>query len=176
MEITVSKNDREILRELAGRIAEIAQLPVQKETIKEWKLLNGLKNSKALIWINEIPWHEMNVDDELTLQTSTEFLQKAEQTLRRTIYLWEHMRADMVVEPKFYSDLVINDSGFGIDELVQVVSQDLKSDIVSREFTPQIQNEKDLEKIKTPIISLDKEASERNFRRYSDGGKTRSCS
>lgn len=30
-----------------------------------WKKLNGLEKVKPMIWINEIPWHEMNIDDEL---------------------------------------------------------------------------------------------------------------
>jgi hypothetical protein len=73
------------------------------------------------------------------------------------------MPADMVVDAKFYSPLIIHDSGFGISELSDVVITDQKSDIVSKEFHPQIDSEKDLEKIKFPILSHDAQASERNF-------------
>ena len=38
-----TKQEREILRGLAGQVAEIAALPVQQETIALWKALNGLK-------------------------------------------------------------------------------------------------------------------------------------
>jgi len=60
--MTVSRRDREVLRRLAGEQAEIAALDVQARTVAEWKRLNDLRPGRALVWINEIPWHEMNVD------------------------------------------------------------------------------------------------------------------
>jgi hypothetical protein len=105
----------------------------------------------------------MDVDGELELQTTDPFCRQIENTIRQTLYQWHHMPADMVVDAKFYSPLVIHDSGFGICELSDVVVTDRKSDIVSREFHPQIDSEKDLEKIKFPIVFHDEQASERNF-------------
>jgi len=116
-----------------------------------------------LVWINEIPWHEMNYNGELELQTSNPFCQQVEQQLRRTIYQWNHIPCDMIVEPKFYSQLVIHDTGFGIDEDVEIRQEDEKSSIVSREFNPQIESEKDIEKIKFPIVTPDEKASEENY-------------
>ena len=48
------------------------------------------------------------------------------------------------------------------------ISQDESSDIISREYHPQFQNEKDLEKIKTPEIVFDEEKSEKNHRTLID--------
>jgi len=158
-----AEKDRSILRMLAHRVAEIADLAVHAYTINRWKDLNQLKKTRPLVWINEIPWHEMNVNDELVLQCDDEFCRQVEQSLRRTIYQWNHLRADMVVEPKFYCPLVIHDSGFGIEEQVRSISQGEKSDIISREYHPQIQDESDLEKIKTPQLSYDAEATESNY-------------
>jgi len=70
---TVSSEDKKILRQLAQKKAEIASLSIHKEKIKMWKDLNSLKEVRPLVWINEIPWHEMNFNDELTLKTKTEF-------------------------------------------------------------------------------------------------------
>jgi hypothetical protein len=159
----IPEKDRAILKNLAERVAEIAALPIQKQTAAAWTQLNQRQRTKPLVWINEIPWHEMNVNDELTLQTTFPLGRQTEQVLRRTIYLWRHMRADMVVEPKFYSPLVIHDSGFGIEEDVHTIRLDARSDIVSREFHPQIQSEKDVAKIKDPVITHDETASEANF-------------
>ena len=50
-----------------------------------------------MVWINEIPWHEMNVDDELTLRTAHPWARELETRLRRTLYQWRHMPGDMVV-------------------------------------------------------------------------------
>jgi hypothetical protein len=105
----------------------------------------------------------MDVDGELELLTRDPFCRQVEETLRRAIYQWKHMPADMVVEGKFYSPLVIHDSEFGIVEEVDVVQLDEKSSILSRDFRPQIDSERDLEKIKLPIVTHDLEASERNY-------------
>ena len=52
----VSNKDRNILRELASQVAEIAALPVQQKTISLWKALNGLKPVRAMVMIDQIPW------------------------------------------------------------------------------------------------------------------------
>ena len=111
--MSISDKDKSILCHLAEKQAEIASLPIHKEKIAEWAQLNSNKPSRPLVWINEIPWHEMDVNGELELKTRTPFCRQIEQTLRRTIYQWNHMPTDMVVEAKFYSPLVTHDTGFG---------------------------------------------------------------
>ncbi|MFH1903762.1 MAG: hypothetical protein ABIK20_06930 [Candidatus Omnitrophota bacterium] len=161
--MNIPEKDKSILRELAGKQTEIALRPVNQERVAEWTRLNGLNQGRPMVWINEIPWHEMNVNGELDLQTTNEFCRAVEQQLRRTIYQWNHMQGDMVVEPKFYSPLVIHDTGFGIKEDVDIIKQDEKSSIVSRKFHPQINDERDLEKIKNPLVTHNQEASEINY-------------
>jgi len=159
----IDKKDRQILRELAKKTAEIASLPVHKERVEMWKRLNSLKRVKPMIWINEIPWHEMDVNDELRLQTTNEFSRYYEWQLRTTIYQWEHMPGDMVVEPVIYSPLAIQDTGFGITEEVDIRRTDERSSVVSRHFHVQIREEADLEKIKMPIVSHDEAASQQRY-------------
>jgi hypothetical protein len=163
-----SEKDRYVLRGLGERMAEIAALPIQREKADMWRRLNDLEHVKPMIWINEIPWHEMDVNDELKLQTIDPFCRRLEGQLRRTIYQWEHMRGDMVVEEVIYSPLVIRDTGLGVSEDVDIVRTDEKSGIVSRTFHPQIKEEKDVEKIKMPEVTYDVEASERNYQRMVD--------
>ncbi|MCU0646301.1 MAG: hypothetical protein MUC94_18850 [bacterium] len=160
----ISPNDRSILRQLAIQIAEFAALPTHKEKAELWRRLNDLEPVRPMVWINEVPWHEMNVNDELTLRTEKEFCQQIETDLRRTIYQWQHLPGDMIIEPK----LVIQDTGFGIREETDVVKFDEQNNIISQDYHPQIQSEKDVEKIKNPVISLDAEATERNFQLLHD--------
>src|SRR5210317_1741236 len=89
-EITVSAGDREILRSLARRKLEVASQPVHAERIRQWTALNDLKPERPMVWINEICWHEMNVDDELTLQCRGDWAREQECTLRRELYQWQH--------------------------------------------------------------------------------------
>ena len=68
-EITLSAREIEILRHLADQVADIASLPVQREKARLWTKLNDLDSERPMVWINEICWNEMNVNDELTLRT-----------------------------------------------------------------------------------------------------------
>ena len=158
----ISQHDRSLLRGLAAQVAEVAALPVQQESIERWRRLNRLERVKPMIWINEIPWHETDVNGELTIRTEDAWCQVQEERLRRTLYLWRHMRGDMVVEPIFHCPLVIHDTGFGIDEEVDIARTDNASTIYSRGFHLQIQDEGDLEKIKTPVVTYDAAATERD--------------
>ena len=96
-EIRLTDREKTVLRKLAEEIARIAALPVQREKARLWTLLNDLKSVRPMVWINEIPWHQMNVNDELTLQTTDPWARDLEQRLRRQIYEWKHMPADMIV-------------------------------------------------------------------------------
>lgn len=166
--MNVSRHDREVLRELAEKIANIAALPLHKEKIKMWKGVNSLKSKRPMVWITKIPWHEMEVEDELKLKATSEFCRKIEMEMRRTIYRWKNMRVDMVVEPKIICPLVINNSGFGIEEDADIVSVDSDSDIHSRNYHIQIKDEDDIQKIKMPKISYDEDATEQNYQIMSE--------
>lgn len=65
--------DRDILRCLAERQAEIAALPIHQQTVAGWKRLNDLKPGKPMVHIYQVCWHEMDVDGELTLQCQDPF-------------------------------------------------------------------------------------------------------
>lgn len=143
------QSDRDMLRKLAEEYAAVAALPVQKETAAEWARLNTLKPGRPLVWINELPWHEMNVNDELTLCCKDTFLKQVECNFRFTLYQWKHMPANMVVEPKYLCQTVVYDTGFGIEEQSEIKQQDAEG-VPSRHFHAQFQSEKDVEKITMP--------------------------
>ena len=64
---TSAKGDRQVLRELGLQVAEIAALDQQQTTKGLWTVLNGLSRERPMVMIDQIPWYEMGVDDELTL-------------------------------------------------------------------------------------------------------------
>ena len=58
--MTISSNDREILRDLARRVAEIGNDPVQKERAELWRTHNDLGAGRPLVLIfPENAWSEM---------------------------------------------------------------------------------------------------------------------
>ena len=163
-EIMLPRKGREILRRLAEEVARIAALPVHKEKSKLWTNLNDLKSVRPMVWINEVCWNEMNVDDELTLQTQHPWARDQECGLRRTLYQWKHMPADMIISDFLTCPLAIHSTGFGITEDVDMVKTDESSNVVSRHFKIQIRNPEDIEKIKMPAVTYNEKTTESHYR------------
>ncbi len=151
-EIQVTENDKNILRELASQKAEIGTLSEQKENARLWTALNDLKSERPMVWINEICWNEMNVDDELTLRCEGGWAREQELNLRRELYQWNHLPGDMVVNPWIECPKAIHSTDFGIMEDTNVVKTEEDNDVVSRHFNVQIEELCDLEKIKMPVV------------------------
>ena len=152
-EIRLTDHEKTVLRKLAFEISKIAAMPVHKEKSRLWTSLNDLKSVRPMVWINEIPWHQMNVNDELTILTTNPWARELEQKLRRTIYQWNHMPGDMVVNNFLECPLAIHSTDFGIIENVDIVKTDINSDIYSRHFKIQIKEPEDIEKIKMPKVT-----------------------
>ncbi|NQT87109.1 hypothetical protein HQ560_10110 [bacterium] len=167
-EIRLPERDRDVLRRLAAELADVAGLPVHVEKARLWQKLNDLDSERPMVWINEIPWHEMDVDGELALQTEHAWARDQERGLRRTLYQWRHMPADMVVNDFLACPLVIHSTDFGIIEDVDVAKTDETSDVVSRHFHIQIQDFADLEKIQMPVVTHNEQATAFSFAALSD--------
>jgi len=156
----VSTLDRQILRELGQQIADIAALQQQQETISCWKALNGLQPSRPMVMIDQIPWHEMDVDDELLLRTTDPWSRGVEQQLRRTLYKWHHIPGDMVVEPILDVPKAIHGAGFGPVTKEHTAVSDPNNDVVGHLYIDQITNDEELyEKVKKQTVTLDEEAT-----------------
>ena len=157
--MTVTRADRNVLRTLAHEVAGIADLPVQRETRSLWRALNGLQPVRPMARIDELPWHEMDVDGELTLLTQDETDRRFERSLRQTLYAWRHMPLDMVVEPVIEIPKVIRTSGFGIDIRETTLVTDPHNEIVSHGYVDQLEDATAVERIRAPVVDLDAEAT-----------------
>ena len=152
--MTLSSKEQKILRELAQKYMEIAVLPVQREKKALWQALNRLQMQRPMLNMDQIPWHEMDVDGSLVNQVEDPYWRNVETTLRRTIYRFEHMPVDMVVEPyiTLYRPIVYDPYGMQIH--VDTIRLDQKNDVAAQHFTNLLETEEDLEKIKTPTATL----------------------
>ena len=166
--MTLAQADRDVLRRLAAQQAEIAALPVHADKARLWRRLNDLEPVRPMVWINEIPWHEMDVDGELTLQCASPWARELETGLRRLLYQWRHMPADMIVDGYLSCPLVIHTTGLGLAEDVDIVKTDDDNDIVSRRFHRQIVEPQDIEKIRPPRVTYDAAATEEDYARMCD--------
>ena len=159
-EIRLEQHEIDVLRKLADEWARIADLPVHKEKARLWQKLNDLESERPMVWINEIPWHEMNYNDELSLHCKDPWARSQEDLMRKIIYQWKHMPGDMILNPWLDCPLSIHSTDFGIIEDVDMAITDPANDIFSRHYNIQIRDMDDLEKIKMPIISHNSEATE----------------
>ncbi len=159
------KKDIQVLRELAKVKAAIAAESVQQDRIKLWTDVNDLKTEKPAIYINEVPWHEMNVNNELTLVCEDLFCRQLEDGLRKEIYAYQHFPGDQVVLAEIESPIVIQDSGFGIEEVSDIIKLDKETTAPSRHFHIQIKGMDDVEKIKDPVVIVDVQKTEDGFRK-----------
>jgi len=158
-EIRLLPTEKETLRALARDLAAIAALPVHKEKAGLWRKLNDLESARPMVWINEIPWHEMNTGDELTMRTTDPWARELETRLRRTLYQWRHMPGDMLVSDFIECPLAIHSTDFGILEDVAIARTDAANEIYSRHFHIQIRDPGDIEKIRMPVVTHDEETT-----------------
>lgn len=131
-----------------------------------WKRLNQLEDVKPMVWINEVCWNEMDVDSELSLLTGSSFCRRIESYLRQTLYQWEHMQGDMVIDPVICSPLVVENSGVGVEVKEDTLKTDETNVIVSHHFHSQIRNEEDIEKIRFSQITHDEKKLQINYHAY----------
>lgn len=167
-EIKLRRRDQDVLRRVAEELAPITTLPVHQEKARLWQRLNDLRSERPMVWINEIPWHEMNVDGELTLLTEHPWARDQERELRRTLYQWRHLPGDMIVSDFLACPLAVHSTDFGIIEEVDVVKTDETSDIVSRHFHVQIRDFADLEKIQMPVVTHNTVATQYRYQAMRD--------
>lgn len=163
MEACINSVDKAILRELGSRIAEIGSQPVQAERIANWKKLNAIGNVRPQVYITEIPWQELDINNELTLRCTGGLAKDKEREMRQTLYQWKHFPADMVVSPLVYCDKVFTDTRYGIEALYENLKTDEDNPVVSKGFKSQIRNEDDLEKIRPAVVAYDSEQTQENF-------------
>jgi hypothetical protein len=155
--------DTVLIRELAGRTAEIAALPVQEEKRRVWRRLNGLKPGRPMVMIDQVCWNEMEVDGELALHCADPECRAYEQQLRRTLFQWKHFPVDMVVEPFVRVPLAIRNTGFGIRTEEDIAVTDPTNDVVGHKFHNQFENDADLEKMGLPRASHDEAETQRRL-------------
>ncbi len=158
--LNASQKDSKIIRTIAKQYSEVAFLDIHKNTIEDWKRLNTLDPVRPMIMIDQIPWHEMNVNDELTLRCEDPLLRGLEQNMRMALYKWKHFPCDMTFYPFLQIPKVYTDTGIGVQS--QINEQDIPhSDALSHTYADQIQDDAALNSLHNATILFDKEGTNR---------------
>ncbi|MFN4227666.1 MAG: hypothetical protein ACK4F0_05955 [Candidatus Ratteibacteria bacterium] len=154
------KKDNEIIKKLAEKLKEITTRFDQKEKIEIWKKHNNLERVRPLILIfPEGSWREILPDSQILCSDS--YLRGIERDLRQRIYYFENIKDDCVIDDKVYSPIVIRNTGFGVEV------KDIKPEFAygAKYYQPVIKEEKDIEKLKKPEITIDWQETERLYQK-----------
>lgn len=159
--MTLTIRDREILRDLARQIADLAHLPIQDHRRKLWIAHNGLKPVRPMVVIDQIPWSEMDVDGSLRTRVTHGFWEYIEAVMRMTIYQFKYMPGDMVIENRICIPKAIRNTGIGMRAKEDIAVTDPNCGVVGHAYHRQIDTFEDIEKLQMPVVSLDVEETRR---------------
>ena len=135
--------DKKILRKLAYQYFEIANSSRNMENIELHKAVNDLRQIRPVVLIDEIPWHEMNINNELTFAVLGSYLRSVEWFFRSNIYKNKYIPADMIVTPFVPVQKVMHSSGNGISIEEEILETDKENPIVSHKFNDVLATEED---------------------------------
>ena len=161
-----SREDIYRLRELGKRLMEIAGLPVQRHNRSLWTALNDLKMIRPVVHSRDYPLYMLEYEDELTavIDYKTEpFLNQIETSILLKLYEWKHLRLDRVIETHIDCPACYTDSGFFTGIEPQAARSEKERYEKAVDYEPQIVTEDDLDKIVTPSVYFDKEATDKRF-------------
>lgn len=159
----VGKRDGDVIRELAKRVYELSCQEVNEERRKRLCAANDLHTGlRPGVWLNELPWHEMNFDGTLTLRCEGAFAKEMEQYFRRILFRWEHFQADMVVEGYYPLDKSFENSGNGVEVQEDVRKTDDGNHIVSHAYYDVLDTEEKLAAMRTPVLTAHPEIDRHN--------------
>jgi hypothetical protein len=145
----------EVIRDLGRRYAGIAALPRQRETIAGWRRLNGLRPTRPMVRIDQLPWDELPWGREKMVHQEGH-LRAIESHLRRTIYVWENFRADMVVLPELALPKTVRNARLGPPIQVERIG-------LSQHYAAQLETIEEVRALETPVIQTDPEPDRRRL-------------
>ncbi len=164
----MNTNDRLILRRLAGEYFNLSQQERFIENRKLHRAVNDLKPMRPVVLIDELPWAEMNINDEMTLRCEDQILRGVEWHLRATLFKARHLPADMLVVPYVPVHKVVHFQGIGVAVEERTLAIAGRDTIRAHEYHDQLATEADLDKIHNDVVTYDQEETMRRFERVAD--------
>ena len=147
--------DRDILRSLAERVAELAARPGEAAKRALWTDHNDLRPTRPLIFCDpENGWNEILPDHELRCRG--DLARTWEMTLRKEVFWGESMGDDRVVEPVFDVPHVREESDWGMHE-----RKIGGAGGGSYTWEAPLKNYSLMENLHFPVIAVDRPATER---------------
>ena len=154
-------DDRTILRELAARYAEFAFSEKNKEKIRLHRAVNDLEMERPIVLIDEIPWWELEKEEELILRCKDQDLRETEQMIRQALYKLRHMPADFAVPQYIGVPKIIHSTGIGVEVQEERLGEE-RGGVVSHSYQ-NVFREKGAEMLHDPVITYDEKETMRKW-------------
>jgi len=121
--------------------------------MKLHRAVNDLHQIRPVVLIDEVPWSEMDLNNELTLQCENLYLKEIEWYMKSKIYMNKYMPADMIIPPYIPIMKVISSTGIGISVDEEVIATDVNNKIISHRYNDLLKTDDDLLKLHNPVIT-----------------------
>ncbi|MCS7059632.1 MAG: hypothetical protein RMN25_00565 [Anaerolineae bacterium] len=153
--ITMTPDDRLILRELAQQVAELAAQPIEHAKRALWYAHNALSPTRPLIFCDpENGWNE--IIRQADLRCESQLAREWEMRLRKEIFWGRDMQDDRVIQPYFDVPHVYTETDWGLHE-TRIGGQHGGS----YAWDAPIKSGADLDQLRFPHIEVDVEATRR---------------
>jgi hypothetical protein len=159
--LEIGKEDREILKGLAARVAEIASKPEQEAKKKLWERHNALEPTRPVIFADpENGWNEIITDEQI--KCKNEIARFWEARLRKEIFWGESMGCDKVIETVFNIPHVYTESDWGMS-IKRIGSEEAtyRLDGGSYKMEAPLKDYQDLDKLCFPKIEVELDLTEK---------------
>jgi len=148
--MSISTRDRETLRELGRRVADIAAEPLQAQRAAMWRRHNDLRPERPMVLVfPEGAWREMLPREEMTCKEG--LARDYEYDLRVRLYYAEHLPDDNVIEAAVYTPVVVHNTGWGLESETTRSGDPLGA----HRFDPVLRSEADIDRLRIPEITVD---------------------
>jgi hypothetical protein len=160
----ITKEEKKVLKDLARRVKDLAEDPINNENRNLWRKLNSLKKTRPLVLCSVPPetWPELIPESSLICEDP--FYKEYEIEFRKRIYRWEYLKDDDITTEKIYVPIV-----HSLSDWTQERRRPYADDPYHAAcFEPCIKETDDLKKLQFPELEINKEQSEINYERVGE--------
>ena len=166
--MTTINQDIAIIRELAKQYMEVAMSDKHVRMRQRFRDTNDLKVVRPPLIMEEIPWHEMKLEEQFSCVCQDPELREMEHFLRFNLYRERTFQCDVHMNP-FWSVLkAASNTGNGFDWAVREVTltTDKANDIVSHQYEDILEDEHVLDEMyHDPVVTPYPEQDEQRLAR-----------
>ena len=156
---------KELVRNLAKQVADIAALPIQQKTLNEWKAVNALKPVRPMFMLDQLPWEQLQCD-ELKCVCEDGYCRMFEYMFREILYRWKHIQDDKVIFPEVRLFPPVRISPHGIEPKQKYLEgkggANIRAHVCEEDL---LQTKEDIENIKYAEVSADENAARESLSR-----------